>query len=97
MSLTFYEAGFTPTPEVGTYIELDNGAAGCLMACDDWAAAAFRLPVTRLRIPHAVNVWVTGRTIQRNGVWGSRRVRVAVTFVGDGEPSVTLRGWMNVN
>ena len=98
MALTFWEAGITPTPEVGSYIELDNdGATGRLMACDDWAAAEFRLPVTSLRIPYAVNVQVTGRTIQRNGVWGSRRVRVAVTFVGDGEPDVTLRGWMNVN
>ena len=97
MSLSFYQAGITPVPSVGTYIELDNGAGGQLLSCDDWARAEFRFPVTSLRIPCAVNVQVTGRTIQRDGVWGSRRVRIAVTFVGDGEPDATIRGWMNIN
>ena len=101
MGLTFYEAGITPEPQVGSYIELDTQAnyhvGDSLESCDDWDKAEFRFPVTSLRIPYAVNVKVTGRTLQRRGGFGARWVRVQMTFVGDGEPDQTRSGWMVVD
>lgn len=100
MGLSFAQAGIAPRPVVGSYVELDTDSRHYfgehLMACDDWDAAEFRIPVTSLRVPAAVNVTVTGRTIQRRGPGGGRWVRIRVTFVGDGEPNVNRGGWLFV-
>lgn len=42
----------------------------------------------------AVRVEVTGRTLTRK--YGHRVVRVAITFLGDGEPDTTTGGFMLV-
>ena len=103
MGITFYAAGFTPAPKVGSWVELDTGndthVAENLLTCDDWDKAEFRFPVTSRRIPYAVNVIVTGRKLRwRSGTFPcSNWVRVKVTFVGDGEPDADRGGWMLVN
>jgi hypothetical protein len=100
---TFYELNVDPSPKVGSFICFDdhnssgpNSAGEYLQSCNDWDRAQFRFPVTSLRIPYAVNVAVTGRTVQVDN-YHNRWVRIAVTFVGDDEPDVTRRGWMLVN
>lgn len=66
------------------------GWAMPLAACE-WDGAAFRLPSANFPdVRLAVNVTVTGRTIQKGFV------RVQIEFVGDGEPSTFCGGWMQV-
>lgn len=81
------------TIQIGTYVEPDgwrgfgeNLEEGLDGFCD------FYLTGTMTGATMAVNVKVTGRTVQRRkgGLW----VRVQVTFVGDDEPSTTTSGWV---
>jgi hypothetical protein len=61
-----------------------------------WDKAQFYLP-TNSGGPIkelAVNVTVTGRTLQR--MQGDLFVRVKIEFVGDGEPSTFTGGWLKV-
>ena len=70
-----------------------NGWTGRLVA-SDWDRAAFYLttnsggPIKMV----AVNVKLTGRTLQSRG--GQYWVRAAIEFVGDGEPSTFTGGWV---
>ena len=101
--VSFDRAGFYPQPQVGSYVALDGWTDGSnstphssgdyLEACTDWDKASFRLPCTSLRVPCAVNVGISGRTIQIDSS-GNEWVRVKVTFVGDGEDDTDTHGWM---
>lgn len=88
------------TPAIGKRIvpdgwgNLGNTAGSQLIACDDWDKAEYRLPSPYWNYETAVNIEVTGRTIQTIG--GCYGIRVKITFVGDYEPDVIVRGWMEV-
>lgn len=80
--------------KVGSCIRPDGWRFGERLTVSDWNKAQFRLP-TGSSGPIkslAVNVTITGRTWQRRE--GDLWVRVRVEFVGDGEPSVFVGGWM---
>lgn len=78
-------------PLPGRLVQPDGWQWAMPLTPSDWEQAAFRLPSARYNwVRWAVNVEVTGRTI-RNG-----RVRVKITFVGDGEPDTTHHGWMTL-
>lgn len=83
------------TPTVGTYVKPDGWAFGERLTEGD-SFSTFRLPtgsggpIKSL----AVEVEVTGRTIQRK--WDMRLVRCKITFVGDCEPDTVVRGWLEV-
>jgi hypothetical protein len=89
----------TVAPHAAAKVEPDgwNGYAGTLYVCEDWDAAEWRLTTRHEGLDLAVNVEVTGRVVYHlNGNdWVKTRVRV--TFVGDGEPDVEVRGWMYFN
>lgn len=84
-------------PRIGRYVRPDGWSYGNCLEPSDWEEAQYRLPtnsggpVTSL----AVNVMVTGRTVQRDNA--SPAVRVRIEFVGDGELSSFVSGWMHVN
>ena len=94
-------------PAVGCYVTLDGrpgypGSNGTRLvdgadfpAVVGYAGADFGLPSYALGHAMGVNVKVTGRTVQRK--WDMDLVRVVVEFVGDGEPSEFLKGWMTVS
>ncbi len=87
------------TPRIGSHVitesRLTNGRVfEALETCDDWNAAEFRLPGYPGTPAVAVNVETTGRTVRTIGAAFPPVVRVRITFVGDGEPDVTVAGWM---
>ena len=96
----FYETQVTPA--VGKRVIPDgwgnpgNTSGSLLIPCDDWDKADFRLPTGYHEFHYdlAVNVEVTGRTVQSKG--GCYVIRVKVTFVGDCEPDTISGGWMEV-
>jgi len=84
-------------PRVGRTIQPDGWDHQCTWLTEsDWDEAAFRMgtncggPITSI----AVNITVTGRTVQerQESYW----VRVQIEAVGDGEPSTFWGGWMEV-
>lgn len=83
-------------PKVGAYVVPEQWRFGNLLQASDWRRAQFRLPtnsggpISSL----AVNISITGRTIQRRQ--GDNYIRVNIEFVGDGEPSTFASGWMKV-
>lgn len=87
-------------PKVGSLIHLDGRKLNERLApCEFPELAPFRFPSYNLHavtgcVGPACRVEITGRTVQLRpgGCW----VRVAVTFVGDGEPDTVVRGWMLV-
>jgi hypothetical protein len=82
-------------PMVGEFVKPDGWYVGGELEASEWEKAEFRLGTWRaggVKMRLAVNVKVTGETVQvREG--GFLAVRVAITFVGDGEPDVTVGGW----
>ena len=83
--------------KVGSCIRPDGWRFGSRLVPSDWDRAQFRLlrpnafpsdPIQSL----AVNIVITGRTWQRRQ--GDYWVRLRIEFVGDGEPSVFVGGWM---
>lgn len=100
------ELGFNVKPVIGSHIEIDTWTTGELLQdCDDWDKAEFRVKTCGGDL--AINVEVTGQTIQRPfGVWGGEFVRAKITFVADkcvdwftgemvGEDTI-VRGWLEV-
>lgn len=91
-------------PKVGDVIICDGwGKSHCaepLLADDGYKDSSFpgcqfRVPLRGGQYMVAVNVYVTGRTLQRPfGVYGGWWVRTKIEFVGDGEPSVFESGWI---
>lgn len=78
----------------GAFVAPDNWAHGSFLSdCTEWTLADYRL-TSPSGVPCAVNVEVTGRTIQRAPYTGAARVRVRIEFVGDGEPSTSVGGWL---
>ena len=89
------------TPKSGYYIQLDGWKrCGQLRGSDGYSDDSFpgcqfyMHSVGGIESKRAVNVKVTGRTIQYKS--GIGMVRVAVELVGDGEPSSFEKGWMDV-
>lgn len=80
------------TIQVGTYVEPElwgmgeNLQEGLEGFCD------FYLTGWNTGATMAVNVEVTGRTVQRRK--GDLWIRVKVTFVGDDQPNTTTGGWV---
>jgi hypothetical protein len=62
----------------------------------DWDAAAFRYPAASLGPDGsvAVNVELTGRTLQRRPYSDDLWIKARVEFVGDGEPSRFASAWL---
>lgn len=82
----------------GTAVQLDTRrVAERLLPCE-WEAAEFRYPCWALHAERvkgvACNVTVTGRTFKV--VQGHQWIRCKVEFVGDGEPSTFVGGWVMV-
>lgn len=87
----------TVSAKVGSIVTLDNSPHTYrTLTENEWEGADFLWPVfnTGPIKEVAVNVYVTGRTIQWRDV---PSVRVQVEFVGDGEPSTFAKGWLNFN
>jgi hypothetical protein len=81
--------------KVGSYVVPELWRIGGRLMPSDWEPAQFRLPTGQAVVTSvAVNVTVTGRTMQRRQ--GSLYVRCQVEFVGDGEPSTFSGGWLLV-
>ena len=90
--------GLHATVKEGSVIQLPSGRMEQLKLdhsepCPGWPGAQFRLPCPIGRMI-AVNVTITGRTIQRRG--GADWVRVKLEWVGDCEPSTFSKGWLLV-
>lgn len=82
-------------PTVGSYVVPELWRFGGRLQPSDWEPAKFYLPTNQTVIKAiAVNVTVTGRTLQRRQ--GDYYVRCQIEFVGDGEPSTFSGGWMKV-
>lgn len=89
--------GKTIEAKVGSVVWPDNWFGAEQLIESDWDAAQFRIklgsngPIKSL----AVNVEITGRTIQYHNLayW----IRIKIEFVGDGEPSQIYRGWLKVD
>lgn len=83
-------------PKVGSYLVPEQWRFGNRLKPSSWDKAQFYLP-TNSGGPVkevAVNVTVTGRTLQRRT--DSLYVRCKIEFVGDGEPSTFTGGWLLV-
>ena len=107
MKEIFFESSFGGwsvklAPVVGSFIVKDGKEpiGEELLPCDDWDKAEFRWPnpIPEWRENHAtaVNVEITGRTLQRIP-WheGSDWIRVKLTWLtDDGEPNKTSGGWL---
>jgi hypothetical protein len=85
--------------EIGNYITPDEWkCGGKLIASDNYSdeefpGCQFRLEsANHTNVKYAVNVKITGRKINYDLI--SKRVRVEIEFVGDGEPSTKTHGWM---
>lgn len=82
--------------QVGSVVYPDGSPASCrvLRPCTHWDQADFvwdvfgNGPIKEV----AVNIYVTGRTQQFKG--SALLVKVKIEFVGDGEPSTCVDGWM---
>lgn len=86
--------GQTVEPKIGSCIKPDGWRLASRLTPETWEAADFRLPLNSDGPIKslAVKIKVTGRTWQRRE--GDYYIRVAIEFVGDGEPSTFTRGWM---
>lgn len=89
----------TVAPHAAAKVEPDgwNGYAGTLYLCEDWDAAEWRLTTRHAGLDLAVNVEVTGRVVYHLDGNNWVKTRVKVTFVGDEEEDVEVRGWMYFN
>lgn len=83
-------------PKPDSYVVPDQWRFGGRLQPSDWSPAEFYLPTNQAVITAlATNVTVTGRTLQRReGDW---YVRCRIEFVGDGEPSTFVGGWLKVD
>lgn len=79
--------------KVGSVILMDAGRYFRLDACELPEFADFR--ANGLQLPVALNVHVTGRTLQRKA--GDLAVRVRIQAVGDCEPDQNFGAWMLYN
>ena len=99
MTLIADLAGITPT--VGMHVQPDDWMFGALLEPGEpyvdtgFRGCQFRLPTNTLGPIKslAVDVTVTGRTVQWHN--GGRQVRVRITFVGDCEPDKHTHGWLS--
>lgn len=98
MKTTMIENYGEVTVTEGTAVHLDTRRVAERLLPSDWEAAEFRFPCWALGSERvkgvACNVTVTGRTFKV--VQGQRWVRCKVEFVGDGEPSTFVGGWVLV-
>ena len=83
--------------KLDSYIVPEGWRFGGRLQASNWEAAQFYLPTNSGGPVEslAVNVQITGKTLQRRN--GSSMVKVKIEFVGDGEPSTFTGGWMLVN
>ena len=82
-----------PEIKIGTRVWIDGWRLPQPLLPSDWEAAPFRIEsFNYVGTTRAVKVEITGRTRQWKS--GEPWMRAKVTFVGDGEPDVELRGWV---
>ena len=91
--------GVDVTPRVGSVIREDGARlpyrrleAGSDYVDSGFPGCAFYMPIALGQV--AVNITVTGRTLQYRdgGAW----VRIRIEYVGDCEPSTYGAGWLRV-
>jgi hypothetical protein len=90
---------FSISAHVGARVVLDglHSVTRTLRSCDWWDGADYAWdirnggPIDEV----AVNVYVTGRTLQWH--FDEQVIRCKVEFVGDGEPSEFADGWLFLN
>jgi len=81
-------------PRIGRMVKPEGWSWHSELKGSDWTRAEFYLelnsfgPIREV----AVNITVSGRTVQR--IEGCDAVRVRIEFVGDGESSQYCSGWM---
>lgn len=90
-------------PRPGMYVAPDGwrGASGELIR-SDWSEAQFRIisgtpatsPTDSGMIEPAINLTLTGRSVQFAPHNRAPRVRVRIEWIGDGEPSEYSHGWL---
>jgi len=95
-----YGQTLTVEPVVGSIVKLDNGRCEAMLAGEDFvdsgfAGCDFRFPLPNAGLEVAVNIHVTGRTVQQRN--GAEWVRCKVEWVGDCEPSTFCGGWLRVD
>jgi hypothetical protein len=88
-------------PHVGSYVCPDGWGnrsfAGQALIPSQWDQAQFRLLTGRPVIESlAVNVEITGKTVDCSGAGSAIYARCKITFVGDGEPDRVARGWIRL-
>jgi hypothetical protein len=87
--------GVTYTIGVGTPIQPEEWKYTTRLAASDWDRAGFRIPSgVYPDVSVAVNVRITGRTLQRRPHSDMRWIKVEIEFVGDGAPSTFSPGWV---
>ena len=86
--------GFNVEPKVGRYVQPDGWRFGSRLILGD-CFSTFRLPCHNGVIESiAVEVELTGKTLQRK--YEMRMVRVRITVPGDGCDDSVFGGWMEV-
>lgn len=98
MSNTATIQGYEVKAKAGDTIIIDGWYDRTELNESDWEEAQFRIP-TNSGLDGgpikslAANVKITGRTFQTKfGEWNW--VRIQIEFVGDGEPSTFVSGWL---
>lgn len=85
--------GFEIEPKAGTLIKCDEWHHMTRLLECDWDKADFRIESGRWPYSKiAINITITGRTVQYTG--SGAKVRIKIEFVGDGEPSEYTGGWL---
>jgi hypothetical protein len=92
MSDTVHIYGVGYSPKVGTFVLPGSWSFGEKLTASDWDKAKFRLGRRDGVQSVAVNVVLTGGTLQRRS--GNLWIRAKITFVGDGEPDQVVGGWV---
>lgn len=82
-------------PRIGDTLYLDGWTT--YLNPSDWNQAEWRVPSARYPgIPGlAINLRITGRTVQRK--FGNLVVRIEIIWVGDGEPDTYSKGWLAID
>jgi hypothetical protein len=75
-------------------IYVDGWKFGVRLLESDWEKAQFRIP-SQTGCKPAVNITVTGRTVQRKN--DTYVARIKIEFVGDDEPSTFHAGWIELD
>lgn len=82
------------TLKVDKLLFIDGWKFGVRLLKSDWTKAQFRVQ-SQTGLQPAINLTVSGRTVQRRN--DTHVVRVKIEFVGDDEPSTFHYGWLELD